>query len=190
VNCPPTSSAGRWFDAAAGALGLSLRQAHEAEAAMALERGAAPCWRPAPDLPVEGRPRASPASLLARLLAGRPATTDCDAAAPRGSTALADGLVQAAHRRCARPAARVRCALGGGCFFNRCSCTVSRWPAGRGLRVLRPQAHVLRRRRPGARPGLGGGAAAGVHSAPGTSASRTQPVTLNHVPGHSRPPGA
>jgi len=43
LNCPATTAAGRWFDAAAGWLALSVTQTVEAEAAIALER-AATAW--------------------------------------------------------------------------------------------------------------------------------------------------
>ena len=118
LNCPPTSSAGRWFDAAAGALGLSVRQSAEAEAAIALERRAQAWLGHDPAFDAPGRGLA-----LRDVLAGLLDTDPHDAAAvARGAAAfhcaLANGLAQAAL-----VAARDRhvddIVLGGGCFMNR-----------------------------------------------------------------------
>ncbi len=120
LNCPTTSSAGRWFDAAAGALGLCHHQQDEAEAAIALEQAAARALSAQPDLPpwpgavvmVDGVVDLRP--VLAQLFHA----PDADAAAAgfhlAMADALADALIAAAHARHTRTAA-----LGGGCFFNR-----------------------------------------------------------------------
>lgn len=121
LNCPTTSSAGRWFDAAAAALGLSLRQTDEAEAAIALE-AAATRWlarHPAPSLPkpwVGGEHRLDPRGLFAALL-DLPAER-VDEAAAGFHLALADALAHEAAQAALSHGTRNVC-LGGGCFFNR-----------------------------------------------------------------------
>lgn len=116
LHCPATTSAGRWFDAIAGLLALSVRQQQEAEAAMRLERAAAG-W-----LETQAAPRVASCGMDLRPLA-----RDCLELADRGATAeaaalfhvgLADGLAQAAGEA-ARRAGIGSVLLGGGCFHNR-----------------------------------------------------------------------
>lgn len=152
LHCPASTAAGRWFDAAAGLLGISLRQAHEAEAAMALERLATDYLEhhPAPPLP---RPSLDLRPVLARLLAlaepvaGAPAATG-PATAGRAARqaegaalfhlALADALVNAAAQQAGRHQANT-VVLGGGCFLNRLlTQRVSAGLQARGLRVAPP----------------------------------------------------
>lgn len=126
LNCPQTSAAGRWFDTAAGLLGLSVRQEMEAQAAIALEQAAARYlqdhtiqvrtsdWVVTPDGQIDLRPL-----LVASLMdvdGANPAQVD--EAAARFHLTLADALcahaVAQAHIHQLRDVA-----LGGGCFFNR-----------------------------------------------------------------------
>jgi len=140
LNCPSTTSAGRWFDAAAGALGLSVKQGAEAEAAIALERAAAQAlerrhdgvtFAPSLDLrSVVGDafevPRDDPAAI------GR--------AALHFHHALADGLADAAVQA-AQQHGTDTVVLGGGCFMNRV--LTERLAAqlqARGLAVHAPQS--------------------------------------------------
>jgi hydrogenase maturation protein HypF len=121
-NCPGTTSAGRWFDAAAAALGLSHRQSHEAEAAMALERMAAD-WLANNRLPVYqdlvhvqgGVIHLQP--LMARLLVLGEQRKAHEGAALFHAV-LAESLAQAANVAAAE-AGVMTVVLAGGCFFNR-----------------------------------------------------------------------
>ncbi|MDO9603572.1 carbamoyltransferase HypF [Hydrogenophaga sp.] len=122
LNCPQTSSTGRWFDAAAGALGLSVRQTDEAEAAIALEAAAARCLALHPDtaaLPgavIDAQNRLDLRGLMPALF---DATADgVDTAAAGFHLALADALADWATRSALDRGSRDVC-LGGGCFFNR-----------------------------------------------------------------------
>ncbi|MDZ4176179.1 MAG: carbamoyltransferase HypF [Hydrogenophaga sp.] len=122
LNCPQTSSTGRWFDAAAGALGLSVRQTDEAEAAIALEAAAARCLALHPGtaaLPgavIDAQNRLDLRGLMPALF---DATADgVDTAAAGFHLALADALADWATRSALERGSRDVC-LGGGCFFNR-----------------------------------------------------------------------
>jgi hydrogenase maturation protein HypF len=120
LNCPRTSSAGRWFDAAAGALGLCLHQRDEAQAAIALEQAAARALAVQPGLPPlpgalrqrDGRIDLLP--VLARLFGA----ADTDAVAAGFHLALADALAEALISAAAERGTRIA-TLGGGCFLNR-----------------------------------------------------------------------
>jgi hydrogenase maturation protein HypF len=126
INSPPTTAAGRWFDAAAGLLGLSVRQDAEAQAAMALEQAAA---RHLAQHSLKANPahwqvsdagqidlRALLLSMLTDLDAGEPGAVD--AAAARFHLTLADALALHATRM-ARKYRLHDVVLGGGCFFNK-----------------------------------------------------------------------
>jgi len=144
LNCPQTTSTGRWFDAAAAALGLSLRQHDEAEAAIALEQAAARALQAQPDLPplpvskihdisqpfglslskpgCGQRPSSARTDMnvldLRPLLAALFDAGDVEQAAAGFHLALADGLADWLIAAAREQQTRTAC-LGGGCFFNR-----------------------------------------------------------------------
>ena len=118
VRCPPTTSLGRWFDAAAALLGVCATSAYEGEAPMRLE---ALAGRVAPHRPGEFDALVElgaggvldPTPLLARLADER----DAARGAALFHDALADGLARWAAQTAAATGLR-HVALGGGCFLN------------------------------------------------------------------------
>ncbi|MBK7005056.1 MAG: carbamoyltransferase HypF [Burkholderiales bacterium] len=118
LNCPHSSSAGRWFDAAAGALGISVRQSHEAEAAIVLEQLAAQWLSAHPDFVFEWTSLDLHA-VVAPLFALRGQGTDAQArGAAQFHLALATGLAHAAAEAASRHGTET-VVLTGGCFANR-----------------------------------------------------------------------
>lgn len=145
INCPATSSTGRWFDAAAGALGLSVRQAHEAEAAIVLEQQAQ-AWllQNATSTVVHGvntqaMEQLDIRPLLAQLLETSTGLGDVPAAAAWFHLALADALVEWAALAAEQMGVRTVC-LGGGCFLNKLLASrITSSLQQRGLSVLMPK---------------------------------------------------
>ena len=119
LRCPPTTSAGRWFDAAAALLGAGETSAYEGQAPMQLEALAARGMAALPPNAGQGLVTLlpdgtlDPLPLLARLADEKHAATG----AALFHQALADGLARWVAQAAERTGLRT-VALGGGCFLN------------------------------------------------------------------------
>jgi hydrogenase maturation protein HypF len=137
-RCPPTSSMGRWFDAAAGLLGVRETAAYEGQAPMLLEALAtmAEPFSPGSDLAervrVDADGHLDPSALIEHLADEE----DASHGAALFHHAMADGLARWVSRAATTAGVRT-VALGGGCFLNALltSLLVRRLHA-EGLRVL------------------------------------------------------
>ncbi|MEO8015512.1 MAG: carbamoyltransferase HypF, partial [Polaromonas sp.] len=151
LNCPTGTSAGRWFDAAAAALGLHLLEQTEAEAAIALEQHAAR-WLTV-HAPADPATADAPAALvlqadtdvldlrpLIATLLDWPDTPERSAAAAAWfHLTLAHALADWAAHAARQAGCRTVC-LGGGCFMNAIlTREVTARLESQGLRVCRPQ---------------------------------------------------
>ena len=115
VNCPPTSSLGRAFDAVAALAGVCTEQSYESEAAQKLEAHAQGSW-PTPE-PALWRLADDASELdLRPLLARISALADADAIATLWHANLAAALATWAHAASQREGVRHIVLAGGVCL--------------------------------------------------------------------------
>ncbi|MGP1677167.1 MAG: Kae1-like domain-containing protein [Burkholderiales bacterium] len=124
VNSPPASSAGRWFDAAAGLLGVREVCSYEAEAAMLLQ-SLAEAYGPVAPLAGGYRIDADGTLDLLPLLAHLTGLQDKGYGAAVFHATLAAALAAWVNAASERSGVR-NVALGGGCFMNRILATTLR----------------------------------------------------------------
>ncbi len=135
LNSPTTTSLGRWFDAAAGLLGVREVMAYEGQAAMLLEglaEQAGPVESPAGGYALHDDGRLDLLPLLAHLADEK----DAAFGAALFHATLAQGLAEWLERA-ARREGLTTVALGGGCFLNHLlSRELASLLAARGFTVL------------------------------------------------------
>lgn len=142
LNCPLSTGAGRWFDAAAGILGLSVRQQAEAEAAIALEK-AATLWLQTHQAPaVDGLWQIRADGMLdLRPLLTRLFELADDNEAGQGAAVFHLALAAALADWVIQQSSDLAVALGGGCFANRLLSTqLSQLLGDHGLTVYTAQS--------------------------------------------------
>ena len=123
VNCPPSSSLGRWFDAVAGLCGLAAQNDFEGQAPMKLEGAIAAGVENCYEFKIVQHPQAEPFQIDLRpmtveIVADLSAGFDVGVIAARFHNTVAAFLLESARR--AREATGLDVvALSGGCFANR-----------------------------------------------------------------------
>ena len=119
LRCPPTTSMGRWFDAAAALLRVRETSAYEGQAPMLLEALAATAEPFAPGPEPGDLVRIGPGSTLdpTPLIARLADEADAQRGAALFHHALADGLARWVEQAADSTGVRT-VALGGGCFLN------------------------------------------------------------------------